>query len=213
MLCIYYITLRFGVFGFWFFLFGQGKSDPFFCFLSRKWQTLILEIYGPQLENPFKVLSFFFLQTTFTIKETLCWYFSQSWKHNSFHPSRLAPFPCLRRVPDTRMRFASTDPVRMPRRLEKPRHSSWGPVASSSALGEFMPREPRPPPPPIRLKLPDGPRRVLGGAVLPRASTPPALPPAGLWGCWSPADVRWCVSRHSVCRVQKHKTALEHPLR
>lgn len=79
----------------WFFL-SKANLIPFFCFLSRKCKHLvILEMYGPQFENSIEVWTFFFLHTTFSMKETLYmyWYCGQSWKQTC--PYCEYPFSCL----------------------------------------------------------------------------------------------------------------------
>lgn len=72
---------------------------------------VILEIYGPQFENSIEVWTFFFLHTTFSMKETLYmyWYCGQSWKQTC--PYHEYPFSCLCWGPDIFVKRSIADPM------------------------------------------------------------------------------------------------------
>lgn len=121
----------------WFFL-SKANLIPFFCFLSRKCKHLvILEMYGPQFENSIEVWTFFFLHTTFSMKETLYiyWYCGQSWKQTC--PYCEYPFSCLCWGPYTFRKRSWSD-------VEAGGWRSQGallPTCSSRrTLGVFMPK-------------------------------------------------------------------------
>ena len=96
MLCIEYITL-----GWWFFFFkSQANQTPFFCFLSRKWQTF--SNYRRLWASAWKFMSsiqLLLLSCHFSLQEMprTYWYCDWSWKLPSLPLSRrvLLPTPGL----------------------------------------------------------------------------------------------------------------------
>lgn len=159
----YVFNIALYVLGFLFFVFFLVKANQIPSSVSsveNDKHLLIWEIYGPQLENPFEVLTFFFLQTAFSIKETLSLLIFWSELETKFLPSfsvstlshvfagsltpvwgSPAPIPC---GCIAGWRSHGTLPGAMSLQIQP---------LGCSCLRSLAPR--------IRPKLPDGPRRSL----------------------------------------------------
>lgn len=101
---------------------------------------VILEMYRPQFENSIEVWTFFFLHTTFSIKETLYmyWYCGQSWKQTCPYHEYEYPFSCLCWVPVYKAQQCRSDVEA--HRLEKPGRPPANMLLPGEHLGCLCPR-------------------------------------------------------------------------
>lgn len=143
MLCIEYITFCFGGWFVFFFYPRQIWSPSSVSSVENGKHLVILEMYGPQFENSIEVCTFFFLHTTFSMKETLYvyWYCGQSWKQTC--PYFEYPFSCLCWGPDTfinlykaQQRWSDVET----HRLEKPGRPPANVLLPGGHLGCLCPR-------------------------------------------------------------------------